>query len=128
MCHDAGMTDVGTRFAEALAAKDRDALLALLHPEVEFRAMTPRRFWEADSATEVVDDILLGTWFEPTDHIDELESVAGGEVVDRNRVGYRLRVTNDDGTSAVEQQAYYDVADGQITWLRIMCAGYRPLS
>lgn len=121
-------TDVGTRFAEALAAKDRAALLTLLHPDVEFRAMTPGRFWEADSATEVVDGILLGAWFEPTDHIDELESVDVGEVVDRSRMGYRMRVTNDDGTSAVEQQAYFDAVDGQITWLRVMCAGMRPLT
>lgn len=123
--HDS--TDVGTRFAEALAAKDRAALAALLHPDVDFRGLTPGSFWEAGSAAELVDDILLGQWFAPTDRIDALESVEVGEIVDRRRVGYRLRVTNEDGVSAVEQQAYYEAPEGRITWLRVMCAGYRPL-
>jgi len=121
-------TGLGQKFAEALAKKDRTALLELLHPAVDFRGMTPGGFWEATSAAELVDDILLGAWFEPTDHIDELESVEMGEVVDRARVGYRMRVTNEDGTSAVEQQAYYEAVGDQITWMRVMCAGMRPLS
>ena len=43
-------TSLGEEFARAIAAKDADALRRVLHPELEFRAMTPRRFWEADDA------------------------------------------------------------------------------
>jgi hypothetical protein len=120
--------DPGERFVRALAAKDDAELLAVLDPSVDFMGLTPGRSWEATSARELVDDVLLGPWFEPTDRIDELVRVELEEVVDRRRVGYRLRVTNADGPHVVDQQAYYAVDGERITWLRIMCAGFRPCS
>src|SRR5262245_37968968 len=117
----------GERFARAIAAKDVPALLDVLAPEVDFRAMTPGRFWEAASAQETVDDVILGHWFEPSDHIDALESVESDTVADRERVVYRFRVTNADGAFLVEQSAYFAVVDDRISWLRVMCAGYRPV-
>lgn len=118
--------DLGTRFARALAAKDAGALHDVLAPGVDFRALTPNRFWEATSAAEVVDSVLLGAWFEPTDHIDSLESVTCDSVADRERVTYLLRVTNCDGPFLVEQVAYYAAEADRIGWLRVMCSGFRP--
>ena len=89
--------------------------------------MTPSRFWEASSARALVDDILLGAWFEATDHIDSLEDVQLGSVADRSRVSYLLRVSNPDGVYLVEQQAYFGVENGRISWLRILCSGYRAI-
>jgi hypothetical protein len=57
--------ELGERFARALAAKDRDALLSVLAPSIDFRGLTPNEPWEANSAQSLVDDILLGSWFEP---------------------------------------------------------------
>ena len=119
-------TDVGTRYVKAIAAKDHSALLDLLDPAVDFRGLTPGRFWEATSAAEVVDEIILGKWFEDRDHIDGIEHVETDAVGGRHRIGYRYRVTNGDGSFLVEQQAYFDVVDGRISWLRVMCAGFRP--
>jgi hypothetical protein len=116
---------VGHRFAEAVATKDRDALLGLLHAEVDFRGLTPGRPWEAGSATDLIDKILFGAWFEDSDHIEELEEVQVGTVADRQRFSYRLLVANADGAFVVEQQAYADVEDERISWLRIMCSGFR---
>ena len=118
---------IGERFARAIAAKDAPALLGLLAPEVDFRAMTPVRFWESNSAVEVVDDVVFGKWFEPTDVIESIEGIENDVVMDRERVGYRFRVTNADGAFVVEQQAYLGVQDDRIAWLRIMCTGYRPV-
>jgi hypothetical protein len=118
---------IGERFARAVAAKDAPALLGLLAPEIDFRAMTPSRFWESNSAVEVVDDVVLGKWFEPTDLIESIEGIEQDVVIDRERVGYRFRVTNADGAFIVEQQAYLGVQDDRIAWLRIMCSGYRPV-
>lgn len=118
--------ELGVRFVKALAAKDRAGLLDVLAPEVDFRALTPNRFWEAASAEELVDDVLLGVWFEPTDRIDSLAELQTGAVGGRHRVSYRLMVTNPDGVHLVEQQAYYDAEDDRIAWLRVMCAGFRP--
>ena len=53
----------GERFARALAAKDSSALRALLADPVDFQALTPGRHWQAASPGEVVDQIVLGTWF-----------------------------------------------------------------
>jgi hypothetical protein len=118
-------TGVGERFAQAIAARDTSALLDLLKSDVDFRALTPGRFWEADSAREVVDEVIFGHWFEPQDRIDAVEQIETGTVGDRHRVGYRFRVTNPSGEFTVEQQAYLDVENDRITWLRIMCSGFR---
>jgi hypothetical protein len=119
------VVSIAEQFARAFAAKDAGLLRELLAPDVDFRALTPDKFWEAGSASEVVDDVILGHWLEPTDHIDALESFDHDIIVDRERVGYRLRGTNEDGPFVLEQQAYFTVADGRIAWLRIMCSGFR---
>ena len=116
---------LGRAYADALGRKDAPALKALLRPDVNFKAMTPSRFWESRSADEVVDEVLLGTWFGPLDEIAEILSVETDDVVSAQRVGYRFRVTNPTGRFVVEQQAYIEAEDGQISWLRVMCAGYR---
>jgi len=123
----AGMDDgLGRAFAEALGRKDVTRLKALLHPDVNFKAMTPGRFWEADSSDEVVDEVLLGAWFERSDEIVEVVSIETDDLSTAERVGYRFRVANLTGRFLVEQQAYLEPRDGRIGWLRIMCAGFRP--
>jgi ketosteroid isomerase-like protein len=119
---------LGEQFVRAVAGRDAAGLTALLSDDIDFKALTPNRFWEADSAEGVVRDVIFGHWFEKTARIDAIEAVECTTVAERQRVGYRLRVTNDDGMFAVEQQAYLDVRDGRITWLRIMCAGYQPIA
>ena len=116
---------VGERFARAVAAKDASVLLELLAPQLDFRGMTPGEFWEVSSASELVNDVIFGQWFEPTDHIESILGIEHDVVVDRERVGYRFRVTNEQGSFIVEQQAYLSVQNDGIDWLRIMCSGFR---
>lgn len=116
---------LGAELGRAIAAKDEAGLRALLHPEVEFRAMTPRRFWEGEGADDVV--ATLRTWFAEGDVVEGVDLVETDAFADRERVGYRLRVRNADGLHLVDQQAYLSARDGRIGWLRIMCAGYRPV-
>jgi hypothetical protein len=118
---------VGVEFARALAAKDSARLAELLHPEVEFRALTPRRNWEANDPEATI-AILLGTWFEESDKIEAIEQLESDAFADRERVGYRFSVSNPEGQFLVEQQAYLTEQDGQIGWLRVLCAGYRPVT
>jgi hypothetical protein len=119
--------ELGQRFARALAEKDRAGLLDLLDPHVDFRGLTPNQVWEADSAVQLVDDIILGAWFEDDDHIDALEDVQLGSVIDRHRVSYRLGAVTPDGPFVVEQQAYFDTSGDRITWLRILCSGFQAV-
>ena len=117
---------LGRAFAEALGRKDAPALKKLLRSDVNFKAMTPGRFWESSSADAVVDEIILGAWFEPSDEITDIVAIETDDVPSAERVGYRFRVVNPTGRFLVEQQAYLEAKDGQISWLRVMCAGYRP--
>lgn len=80
---------IGTDFAHAVAAKDREALERLLAPGVDFRALTPRRPWEG-SRPEEVSEVFF------------------------------------DGAHVAEQQAYHRSVDGRITYLRVLCSGFRP--
>jgi hypothetical protein len=116
---------LGTEFARALAAKDVERLVELMHPEIDFRGVTPSRFWEA-SDPEAVIAVLLDSWFEPKDEIEALERIESDAVADRQRVGYRFSVTNPDGRFLVEQQAYLSARDGRIDWMRVVCSGFRP--
>jgi hypothetical protein len=72
--------------------------------------------------------VILGSWFEPGDVIQRIESVQHGQVGTRTRIGYRLRVQNAGGTFTVEQQAFLDLVDGKITWLRMLCSGFVPVA
>lgn len=122
------MTDtLGTDFARALAVKDSARLLELMHPEIDFRGLTPNRNWEANDRDAVL-SILLGQWFEDTDDIEALEELESDAFSDRQRVGYRFSVTNPDGRHLVEQQAYLAARDGQIEWMRVVCSGFRPVA
>ena len=118
-------SSLGPDFAAALADKNFGRITELLDPQVDFRGLTPRRAWEASSATEVV-SAVLAQWFEESDHIDELLEVEGVAFADRQRVGYRFRGHNDDGPFTVEQQAYFTEQEGRIAWMRVLCSGFRP--
>jgi hypothetical protein len=117
----------GERFAQAVAAKDREALTALLDPAVDFQALTPGRFWQSGDPAEVVDQFVLGHWFGPAAEMRGLRMLADREVAQRRHAAYDLRVRREGVDYLVEQQVYYETgADGRISWLRLLCAGYQP--
>ena len=116
---------LGRAFAEALAAKDFGAVRALLVEPVDFLGLTPGRTWAAANSESVVHDVLM-KWFEDGDHIDELAAVTEDTVGDRLRVGYRFHGHQADGPFVVEQQMYYAVDDDRISWMRVLCSGFRP--
>jgi hypothetical protein len=98
---------------------------SLLHPEVDFVGLTPRRTWTAGDPDAVVEEVLR-SWFEESDELEEVLSVESEAVADRTRVGYRFRGRNPDGPFVVEQQAYLSERDGLIDWMRVVCSGMRP--
>lgn len=118
-----GMTTPGERFATALAAKDEAAVRAITTPELDFRAMTPGRFWEAYTQDDLV-EVLFANWLEPSDEVVALVSTSTGEVSTRHHVSYRLHLRNADGDALMEQQMYYEIVDDRISWARVMCSGF----
>jgi hypothetical protein len=117
---------LGASFADALAAKDFERIRELLHPEVDFRALTPSRDWQAGDPEAVIGTVLR-EWFEDSDEIEELVQVETDTFADRERVAYRFRVRNPEGVFLVEQQVYIEERDGQIGWMRSVCSGFRPI-
>ena len=115
---------LGARFVEALAARDREGLEAVLHPEVDFRGLTPNRVWQAADVPAVL-DIVLGQWFEPSDVFEELVLVERDAFADREQLRFRFEGRNADGPFVVEQQAYLSERDGRIGWMRVVCSGFR---
>ncbi|MDQ5834541.1 MAG: hypothetical protein M3550_16040 [Actinomycetota bacterium] len=118
---------LGRRFVEALAIKDAEALRAVLHPEVDFRGLTPNRFWEAHDRDAVL-EIVFGVWFGADDELEELVLMHSDAFADREQVRFRFRGRNRDGPMVVEQQAYLTERDGLIGWMRVVCSGQRPLA
>ena len=121
-------TDLGRRFAEALGHRDGAALKSLLAHDVDFRAMTPGKFWETSNANDLVDGVFLGSWFEAQDRVTAIQSIESGAVGARQSVRYRFALTNPEGDFLVEQQMYFDVDEQseKISWLRIICSGFQP--
>ena len=119
------MTTVGEQFARALAAKDFDRVAELLHPDVDFRGMTPGRFWEATGSDQVIGEVLT-SWFEDQDVIEAVVDLDTGRMADRDRVAWRFAVSTSDGPHLVEQQACSSTTDGRISWMWVLCSGFRP--
>jgi hypothetical protein len=115
----------GREFAEALAVKDFARAAEVLDPEVDFRALTPNMTWQASGPEDVVTSVLR-EWFEDSDELEELISFESTPFADREHMTYSLRGRNEDGPYVVEQQAYFEAAQGRISWMRVLCSGKRP--
>lgn len=118
----AGADAIGRAFASAIARLDFGELGALLHPDVDFRALTPRRTWEPGDHEAAVE--VLRTWWGDC-RIDGIERVDTSTVGDREHVAYRFTGQDEGGPFVVEQQAYYTEQDGRIVWMRVLCSGFR---
>ena len=117
---------LGIDLAHAIARQDAKALRSLISTPVTFRAVTPKRFWDAETAVEVA-DVILGVWFGPDKQVTDIASLETDSVGDVQKVSYRLRVDLESGPSVIEQVIYYSEADGKIVDLRLVCSGFRPI-
>jgi hypothetical protein len=117
---------IATAFVDAIVARDLARAVALLHPEIDFRAMTPNRVWEAGDPPGV--EAVLRAWLEdPDEEVHGIEATEPSPIVDRLRVGWLVRISDADGPHVFEQQAYVRERDGQIDWMRVICSGWIPL-
>lgn len=113
-------------FVDAILARDFPRASDLLHPDIDFRAMTPKRVWEASDPAGVEE--VLRAWFEhPERVVERVDPIDPASVEDTLRVGWRVHGHGIDGGPFVyEQQAYAREDDGRVVWLRVMCSGPRP--
>jgi hypothetical protein len=112
-------------FLDAVLARDFSRVRGLLHPSIDFRAMTPSRIWEASDPAGV--EKVLRAWFEhPEREVQRVDPTEAASVEDTQRVGWRVYGTDGKGPFVYEQQAYLREDNSQVVWLRIMCSGPRP--
>jgi hypothetical protein len=116
-------SSLGAKLAHSIARHDFAEVAELLHPAIEFRALTPRRAWAPATREDVLD--MLRTWFGDCD-IQHVLRVETDEIAGRLHVIYRYQGERPDGPFLIEQQAYYDETDGQISWIRLLCSGFQP--
>jgi hypothetical protein len=116
---------VTSGFVDAILLRDFPRACSFLHPDIDFRAMTPNRVWEADSPAGV--EQVLRAWFEhPERDVERVDPTELASVEDTLRVGWRVHGSDANGPFIYEQQAYVREDDGQVVWLRVMCSGPRP--
>ncbi len=117
---------VATSLTEAIVARDIPGAVALLETDVDFRAMTPSRIWEAKDPAGV--EGILREWFEdPDEEIHGVEATAPVPIQGTMRVGWLVNLSDADGPQVFEQQAYVRERDGRIAWMRVICSGSIPL-
>lgn len=114
-------------FADAIVARDFARAAALLHPEIDFRAMTPNRVWEAEGPAGV--ENVLREWLDdPDEDVEYVSATDPALIGNTTRVGWVVRMSDAEGPQIFEQQAYVRERDGQIGWMRVMCSGAIPRS
>jgi hypothetical protein len=119
-------TTLGHALLDRLMAADWDGAGALLSADVQFRAITPRKFFELESRSDVI--AAFRNWF-LAGWRDGVDGVEDGAVEGRARLRYRVRWTDAYGQPFVfEQQVYYEADDSGITWIELMCSGHIPVT
>lgn len=122
--HPLAGANLGIRLIEAASANDFERARGLISEEIGFRALTPKGLIRANGADAVIK--ILENWYPPDNAILAIEP---GRVCDREGVRYRVRWrTAEEGSFVFEQQAYYEVAEGRISGIGLVCSGDRPLA
>src|ERR1700736_6522743 len=120
-----GGTTLGEAFAEAFAAKDVSEIARLMHPQIDFHALTPNRTWRAKGTEQVMSDVIR-PWFDDFDDGANLLEVASHSFADTESLTYRFNGRDEDGAFVCEQHAYLTEDDGRINWIRLVCSGFCP--
>lgn len=113
----------GIEMINAMAARDRSALLGLLAEGVRLRAVLPRSQVDLVGAEPVADKMI--DWFADVPEVVPLDSAVDfvGDVL---HAGYRFALRGGEVEQVAEQQAYLTVEGGRITTVRLVCSGFRP--
>ncbi len=114
---------IGTRFVQAVAARDGSAIAACFTSGVELRALLPPGLRERTGA-EAAAALVIG-WFADSTEL-QLVEFETEEVGDRLHVAYRFDGVEDGKPYVVEQHLYCTLAGGVIQRADLLCSGFRP--
>ena len=89
------MKTVAERFVQAYTGHNRADLLGVLAPDVDFRGMTPGRFWEASTAEDLVDNVLFH-WIDVHDVVQQVLALDRDWMADREHVSLYIYTHDED--------------------------------
>jgi 2-polyprenyl-6-methoxyphenol hydroxylase-like FAD-dependent oxidoreductase len=118
---------VGQAFLDAVGSRDFEALEALIHPRARMRSLQWDGHLDYVGREDIV-DVFRGWYGDLDEH--EVISTALSIVGERLHVGYHYRVLRPEheGHEEVEQHVYFQVRNGRVLSLDLICSGYRPAS
>ena len=118
-------TGLGTRFLDALSARDYVALAACFAADATLRGIVPPGLREADGREAITARFRL--WTEDIADYEIADSEAA-PFADLLRIRWAVQGVDPElGLNAYEQTAYAEVTDGEIVRMRLACSGHRPL-
>ena len=114
-------SDVASRFLDALARHDFDALGVSFTLDGRLRGLVPTALRELEGRDAIAERLEM--WTGDGDVIEaDYEDFA--DVV---KLRWRVRKTNQNGDPVVfEQTAYAKIGDDGIAWMNLVCSGERP--
>ena len=111
-------------FVVALSDRDLGRLESCFHPDVRMHALVPSGLQELEGPSAVA--AKFNSWFAEAESVQVLEKNIY-KVADRLHVRYRFRERYSDGEAEIiEQDAYFDLRDGSIIAISLLCSGHRP--
>jgi hypothetical protein len=121
----ASMSEVVDRFLDAVGARDFDALAACFADDAKLRALVPERLREEQGPNAIANRFRF--WLGTKESV-ELVDREHDELLDRERLRYRMRVIDrNNGPLVMEQEGYATVVGDRITALNLVCSGFRPI-
>ncbi len=118
-------TPLGEQFIRSLVSGDFTSAETLVAKNIEFKGLTPYGLFEADNADDAF--VILRQWFTPGETIESLET---GAFLGRQKMNYVVACRNPENNAqfVFEQSAFYDIADGRVTHLHLVCSGDRSVN
>ena len=116
--------EIGIAFAAVVVTRDWPGLSRLLHPEVDYRGLSPARAWLAVGPEQVCG--VLRAWSAEEGHPTALDHLTVEEVSSRHRLTYRLAfdAAGRGAEQVCEHTLYFDLDDARrITFARMMSSG-----
>ena len=120
----AQLSDVATRFLDALERRDFEALAGTFAPNGRLRGLVPPGLREAEGRKAIAERFRI--W---NGDYDEFEVVDTSVEPFADVVSIRWRIAGTEPGAApevYEQSAYAAVGDDGIAWMNLVCSGGRP--
>ncbi len=115
--------EIAEKLVESLVKNDFVTIRDLLHNDVVFTAASPEETWNGAGIEAALKEIR--SFFSVDEVLSKTVSLDYFDLPHRSRMSYILEGEEESyGTFQYEHQAYFQVTNGQISHLRMLCSGF----